>query len=85
METFIKYWWQIEAIYKANQYRKLKCMTITFFCLTDIDECASDPCDNNATCIDQVNDVTCICSDGFTGLMCETGDTMSFTPIFKMF
>ena len=41
---------------------------------TDADECASDPCYNNATCVDQVNDVMCICDEGFTGLFCETGN-----------
>ena len=41
-------------------------------CETDIDECASDPCQNNATCIDKINEFTCICQAGFTGRQCQT-------------
>jgi hypothetical protein len=42
-------------------------------CLSDIDECLSNPCQNGATCTDFVNHYTCTCSDGYTGVHCETG------------
>ena len=32
----------------------------------DIDDCDPDPCDNNGTCIDEVNGYTCNCRAGFT-------------------
>ncbi|XP_062601357.1 sushi, nidogen and EGF-like domain-containing protein 1, partial [Saccostrea cucullata] len=35
-------------------------------------ECASGPCQNSGTCHDHVNDFTCTCRGGFTGLMCQT-------------
>ena len=35
-------------------------------CTTDIDDCDPDPCDNNGTCIDEVNGYTCNCRAGFT-------------------
>ncbi|EDO31408.1 predicted protein, partial [Nematostella vectensis] len=38
----------------------------------DIDECASDPCQNGATCNDGLNNYTCACISGFTGTNCET-------------
>ncbi|XP_052803014.1 uncharacterized protein LOC128233395 isoform X2 [Mya arenaria] len=38
---------------------------------TDIDECASDPCHNGATCNDLVNNFTCICDPGYSGLTCD--------------
>ena len=40
---------------------------------SDIDECASNPCENAATCNDAVNGYTCTCVAGFTGVHCETG------------
>ena len=42
-------------------------------CMTDINECASLPCQNAATCVDGVNSFSCICSSGFSGTLCQTG------------
>lgn len=42
------------------------------YCEIDIDECATTPCQNNATCIDLIADYKCDCSGtGFTGNNCE--------------
>ena len=43
-------------------------------CFIDINDCASDPCLNGATCVDGVNMYTCDCVDGYTGTHCETGE-----------
>ena len=43
------------------------------FCL-DIGECASDPCQNSGTCIDEINAFTCLCIGGYTGGTCETSE-----------
>ncbi len=40
-------------------------------CETNIDECAINPCKNNATCQDLVNDYNCNCSGNYTGKDCE--------------
>ena len=40
---------------------------------SDINECASNPCINGATCVDRVNSYTCACMNGYTGNTCETG------------
>ena len=40
---------------------------------TDIDECASGPCQNGGTCVDQVNGYQCHCAPGYTDLQCQTG------------
>ena len=44
------------------------CVTIL-----DMDECASSPCLHGASCRDEVNGHTCLCLDGYTGIICETG------------
>jgi len=41
-------------------------------CETDINECISNPCENNGTCEDQVNGFTCRCLPGFTGKLKST-------------
>ncbi|XP_065196108.1 uncharacterized protein LOC135827567 [Sycon ciliatum] len=38
----------------------------------DYDECISNPCLNNATCIDQVGAFQCRCRAGFTGDRCQS-------------
>ena len=40
--------------------------------LADIDECASHPC-IYGTCLDGVAVFSCVCFDGYTGQVCETG------------
>ena len=36
-------------------------------CDVDVNECMSDPCQNNATCVDDVNGYICECLNGFKG------------------
>ncbi|KAJ8019132.1 Fibropellin-1 [Holothuria leucospilota] len=48
----------------------------------DIDECASNPCLNNAVqCLDGPNFFFCVCAPGYTGTRCETEiDECASTP-----
>ena len=39
----------------------------------DIDDCASSPCQNGATCSDGINSYSCTCNLGYTGANCEIG------------
>ena len=41
---------------------------------SDIDECASNTCDNGGTCVDLVNGHRCQCVDGYTGEQCKAGE-----------
>ena len=47
-------------------------LTVISYVSTDINECASNPCLNGATCVDQVNRYTCNCVPGYTGTNCAT-------------
>ena len=44
---------------------------------TDIDDCASHPCNNNGTCTDRVNGYNCSCAPGFNGTQCKKGNRNS--------
>ena len=61
---------------KFVQNYPLSCSSLTFidiFYFTDLDECASGPCQNGGQCINQDNMYTCICTTGWEGENCEIG------------
>lgn len=49
--------------------------TLHFFsgemCEQDFNECESNPCLNNATCVDGTNGYICYCAAGYMGTHCE--------------
>ncbi|KAM4598172.1 protein Z, vitamin K-dependent plasma glycoprotein a [Polymixia lowei] len=42
----------------------------------DGDQCAENPCKNGAMCSDSVGGYDCVCKSGFTGVHCETDNTV---------
>ena len=47
-------------------------MFVFIWCV-DINECLSDPCQNDGTCNDTVNGFVCDCADGYQGEQCGEG------------
>ncbi|CAG2189166.1 unnamed protein product [Mytilus edulis] len=47
-----------------------KYMTVYYTC-SDIDECASNPCQHGGVCTDGINGYICTCDSGYTGNNCE--------------
>ena len=39
--------------------------------VSDVNECASRPCQNGGQCVDGVNGYTCTCVAGYAGINCE--------------
>ena len=44
-----------------------------YFCLADVDECQTNPCQNGGSCVNLKGSYRCDCAKGFTGKHCEQG------------
>ena len=53
------------ALYNNNLHFKSHYLNIGY--------CDSEPCLNNATCINEVYGYTCNCTNGYNGTHCESG------------
>ena len=49
-------------------------MTIRTSLLSDIDDCANQPCQNGGNCTDLVNGYTCNCVASYSGKNCSVGE-----------
>ena len=76
MRDYIQYWTKVVSW----QYLMYVCVCVLcvfiISVISDIDECVSDPCQNNGTCVDLVNEFNCTCVLGFTGTNCETSRSL---------
>ena len=53
--------------------------TNNFLCISDIDECDSEPCQHGGVCTNLVDSYSCDCPNGYDGDDCENGSI--FHPI----
>ena len=58
-------------------------MTTHLCLLSDIDDCADQPCQNGGNCTDAVNDYTCVCVAGYSGKNCSTGKKMCLFAVSR--
>jgi hypothetical protein len=59
---------------------------MTLYCnlLLDVNECdVDDPCQNNATCVNNEGSYKCVCVDGWKGQNCHIGKIFS-APLFAL-
>ena len=73
----IGYACQCMAGYTGDQCETSKnfCFVVrAFYSLSDVDECASSPCQNGGSCSDGINKYTCGCVAGYTGNECKTSE-----------
>ena len=61
---------------------KIQMCSVVFNIISVVNTCASNPCQNQGTCVDGLNMYTCQCGDGWSGLNCELGKVRS--PEFGM-
>ena len=54
--------------------------TMSFFSL-DTDDCYPNPCLNNGTCTDGVNDYNCTCVPGFVGKNCSNSKSLKIRSL----
>lgn len=63
-------------VYLINSKHSKKSLLLKYiftgdFCEEDFNECDSNPCLNNGTCIDIPNGYNCSCISGYFGIHCE--------------
>ena len=59
--------------------QKILTVSMVFSLFSEIDLCASHPCENTGTCKNFRTYYTCSCPPGFQGVNCETGKEIKWT------
>ena len=79
----IKFWVLISNLFRwlfihTNLIKRLNLLFSVPSLFLDIDECASDPCKNGATCLDGIDRFQCQCPGGYRGRDCSIGRKIHF-------
>ena len=59
----------------------IKCFHVCFF--SDFYDCYLNPCLNNGTCINELNDYNCTCVPGFVGKNCSNSKFINVVSQYK--
>ena len=51
--------------------KKFEFMIHTYVVFSDYNGCSSSPCENGGACVNAVNQYTCTCVGGYTGIHCQ--------------
>ena len=49
----------------------------------DINDCTNSSCYNGATCVDGINNYTCLCSTGYIGDNCNASESINSGCLFR--
>ena len=84
---------EMDSLAKVTSLSQLYPFRYTLFC-SDINECTSNPCDNNAVCTDVHGSFVCACNNGYSGdgFTCQskvvivvTGVVLKKTEMYRHF
>nr|XP_034323276.1 transmembrane cell adhesion receptor mua-3 isoform X4 [Crassostrea gigas] len=85
-------WMKRRLCWQLNCAAGFACITTTLNCVNldfykvecqDIDECASNPCQNGGTCSNLVNRFSCSCPEHVHGTVCELENSkLTLSPLF---
>ena len=62
-----------------------ECSKLLTFFFPDVDSCESSPCQNGATCVDELDGYVCQCTDQWLGANCTGKLCLMFTVCFEQF
>ena len=50
--------------------------------VSDVNECLMFPCQNGATCNNLEGGYECVCAEGWTGVNCQIGKSLSYLTVY---
>ena len=60
-------------------YTNIKAWYLMYCLMTEVNACLSSPCQNGGSCSDGAQSLQCACVSGYTGTICETGESLKMT------
>ena len=76
---------EVNAVYLyVHMYSYMYNYAVFILVTADIDECASNPCQNGGTCVDDVDAYWCVCMPGYTAARCQSMYSYSMYRYFPV-